>query len=748
MPRDIIPSNEQVKLAKLVKKAKIHVDELREINRAKTPLETIITYFPFNLFFAQPITQVSKKKEKIVGKLATILEIIDENTLSRIVDLFNESLIADIQLLTQAYPEEYQASWKLLQIVLHISKIHDELIREEKVELVKALQSLDLFKIEQTITVIDQNLIIRKQAAQIVEQQIDTLQLSIASDNTDDLAKNQKFIEALKLLTELFPEKYSQHNSLLKKAEKVRFSKEAFLEAAISMQDLKIMVSTAKDRLGEVSKAKTLHAALHIIGDNETHELLTTVAKIHPKDFEDKFTLAQEAKKLLSSNDKQYLPEEEEHILYALRSMQVDKLSEAVKNANKAHAEREQKQSKLMSIKKQIKKTNNLDDILALLLGEFSDHVKFLSSAFPNKYNKELAIIDLASKISEETELLDNEKRSLTSALKKFSVEQAAKLFKKYKGNIIQRKEYDKVIANHLRIVLRQDNLEAMIETFNEESFLQACTHMAKAFEEDQNYDYAHFLQIPNELNKLNPYLKKMMNHDADKVINAVKTFEIEKIAKAVSSVIADINERDQALETYAQFLQQFEKSNTLHDFVSLASDQKFVSALKLLRYEYNQDEYENVSLLLGHLPQTQDIMSKLLDKEQSDLHSAFLSFNPNTVQVMLKDLKNQIARREEAKENIARVLGLIQQPKAKVMRPIIDRNNELRNDLQYLVSQNQNSDLSNTFADLLERSMPPAKLTYKEMKEAQVLNANQQSAHNGDSAQTSKSDTPKAVLI
>ncbi|MCS5707602.1 hypothetical protein CC99x_001650 [Candidatus Berkiella cookevillensis] len=699
MPRYIIDQAEQDRLKKLVAKAKQHVDELKEISRPKTTFEWMSGFFPFNLFFSQPLRQVSIPSMKIDKKLGEIFEKMDEKAFDNVVALLTERrLITDVELLVQAYPEKYDSMADLVEYAQQVADLQDDMLLPEKLHILKAFKTLVLSEIQDAVQSVAERIRIRKDAAEIVAQQIQKLEDSIQEDQSDALAKNQDFVDALKLLTELYPQKYSKHNELLSKAEAVYFSKEAFNKTALSMRELKALEQSVKENLRDIKQAKSLDDALVILREDAAQQNLATVASVYPKGYQDSHLALQSAQSILEHKG-DFLPEEEQVLLDSLQTLNADRIAGTIAKITSVSDKREQAKAKALRGKEAMQVAVTLDALLDIVLGDFSNDARLLAEAYPKKYNRLVAFVDVCKDIKEMAPaLLLSEQNILLEALRPLGSRAALKAFSVVLEKVKEREEAEAFIAKRIEQLVQQKSLLQVFNFLQDKSWLNAL----KLLSDSVGGKYSEYLSIAPKVHDIQNYLDNMIDTERHALLLAFKSLNASAINNEIQGVLFSIERRRNALALFEQVMQAGSEATQLSEMLTLLLQTDFATALAVLCNDFpHSAEYSNVQALLIYANKVDALQPNMLEQEKVTLLEDFKSVVPEAVAKTAESVMRNIQRRIAAEENVNKAITLVQQPRAVINQPWINADKDLKQKLVFLTREKPSSDLQSPFEDL-----------------------------------------------
>lgn len=745
MPRYIIDQAEQHKLKKLVAKAAKHVEELKEISRPKTTFETISEYWPLRLFVAQPLRQVSLPSEKLDKKLSQIMRKMNEKAFENVIALLTQKqLIEDVALLVEDFPDKYGPISELVESAQHISEFQDDMLVPEKLYMLKALKTLVLSDIHDAIHFVRERIQTRRDAAEIVDQQIQKLEDAIDADHSDALAQNQEFVEALQLLTELYPQKYSKHNDLLSKAKDVYFSKEAFRKTALSMQELKELEISVKKNLKGVKQAQSLEDALGILGEETNQQNLTTIASVFPNGYHDCHLAAQSAQAVLNYKG-DFLPEEQALLLNSLQTLNADKITETFTKVKSVADERAHAKAKIDQHKRNIAGATSLDDLLGIVLGDFSGEVAFLAEAYPDKYNRMVSIVELCKKIDENTvSLLASEKNSLLQALKPLHLRAAAKAFSGILEAVEQRNKAKSFVAQRVKQLAQQEKLSDVFKLLQDKSWTSALELLSDSL----GGRYTEYLSIAPKTHSIHEHLHDMIEAEKLSLLLAFRSLKPSAIESEIQNVLFTIERRQNALALFEKIMQAVSHSTELSEMLALFLEPDFATAIQVLRNDFpGVEQYLQAEELLIYAKALEPRQAEMLRREKSELIEAFKSLDPQQVSKCAEAIESNIRRRKAAEENIGKALSLVQQPTALTNKAWIDKDPELKKRLVFLTKEKPNSDLQSTFDDLCVYRKPAVVFSVVHTAEIEVQGlANQVPVNDSPVADedTSKISRPK----
>lgn len=705
MPRYIIDQAEQDRLKKLVAKAKQHVDELKEIKRTKTTFEWMAGFFPFNLFFSQPLSKVSIPSAKIDQKLSQIFEKMDEKAFENVVALLTaRQLIDDVELLVQSYPEKYGPMASLVEYAQQVAKLQDDMLLPEKLHILKAFKTLVLSDIQDAIKSVYERIQNRQEAAEIVAKQIQKLEDSIQEDQSDALAKNQDFVDALKLLTELYPQKYSKHHELLSKAEAVYFSKEAFNKTALSMRELKALEKSVKENLQDIRQAKNFEEALVILREESVQENLATVASVFPNGYQDSHLALQSAQAVLAHKG-DFLPEEKEMLLNSLQTLDTDKITGTFAKVRSVSDEREKAKASALRHKASIQKVTTLDALLDIVLGGFSDDARLLADAYPGKYNRLVTFVEICEKIKEMTPaLLPSEQESLLKALRPVGSKAASKAFATILEKVKAREQAEIFIAKSIKQLAQQKSLPQIFKFLQDDSWLNALQLLS----DSMGGKYSEYLSIAPKVDGIQAYLDNMIDAEKNSLLLTFKSLNASAIDSAIQGILFTIDRRKNALALFERVMGASSKATELSEMLALLLDADFVTALEVLRGDFPHSEgYANVQALLVYANKVYALQSNMLEQEKVTLLEKFKSVIPEDVADASETVIHNIQRRKAAEKNVNKAMTLVQQPTAVTNQSWINADKELKHRLEFLTKEKSNSDLKSSFDDLCVKKKP-----------------------------------------
>lgn len=701
----IIDQVEQDRLKKLVAKAKQHVDELKEINRPKTRFEWMSGFFPFNLFVREPLRKVSIPSVKIDKKLGKILEKMDEKAFENVVALLTERrLMVDVTILVQAYPQKYGPMASLLEYARQVTGLQDDMLLSEKLHILKAFKTLVLSNIQEAIQGVSERIQNRKEAAEIVAQHIQKLEDSIQEDQSDALAKNQDFVDALKLLTELYPQKYSKHNELLSKAEAVYFSKEAFNKTALSMRQLKALEKSVKENLQKIKNAENFEEALVILSEETVQQNLATVASVYPKNYQDSHFALQRAQTVLEYKD-DFLPDEKELLLGALQTLNADKITGAFTKIKSVLDKREQAKANALEHKKSIQEVTTLGALLDIVLNSFSEDARFLAKAEPHKYNRLVNFVETCNRISEIVPvLLPSEQKELLEVLRPLHSRRAAKAFTGILEKVKARKLAGTLVAEHLKQLPQQDSLPQIFKFLQDESWLNPLQLLSDSV----GGKYSEYLSIAPKVDSIQAHLDNMIDAEKKSLLLVFKSLNAAAIDAKIQDILFAIARRQNALALFERVMQAVSKATQLSEMLAFLLDDDFVTALAVLRNDFpHSEEYSNVQELLVYANKVDALQPNMLEQEKVNLLEDFKSLRPKTLERTAESIVSNIQRRKTAEKNVRKAITLVQQPTAVTNQSWIEADSELMQKLAFLTKEKPSSDLKSPFDDLSVQKKP-----------------------------------------